>query len=271
MPSFQMCLSNVRDNQYIIDKNQNIFIVLKAVRLCWRPAIRVRIRNDWFEYHLARGLTYLSNIARQEAPLDFKRYKALTILTTIPRCNTNSGPATNQTFSQHGAFKYAFPTLHAMISRSFGAAINQAIGTLSLLTISDKCPPATNRTFLVRSILTSKIIRHFIPWNPTYRDLSCQAIPSHRIQGHFQPYQFPFEWLSTRNWSSTLFQTVRLLVRIGEVLLRICCSFSNNGIWLYQLCGFVFAMSLNPTIWMLVPLVYCWRPRIWQARSDLSP
>jgi hypothetical protein len=54
------------------------------------------------------------NIACQAAPLDFSSYNAaLTTLITVPCLDPNSGPATNQIFSQHGALKYVLQTLHA--------------------------------------------------------------------------------------------------------------------------------------------------------------
>ena len=59
------------------------------------------------------------------------------IMNILPQSEPNSGPATVNIFSRHGAVRYAFWMSHASTSRPFKAAIVNAIRTLSLDTTEE--------------------------------------------------------------------------------------------------------------------------------------
>jgi len=68
---------------------------------------------------------------------DFNSYNALTIIIFCPHLDPNSGPATVQIFSLHGAVKYAFCMSRDSMLSPLSAAIVKAILTLSLDTTDE--------------------------------------------------------------------------------------------------------------------------------------
>ena len=108
--------------------------------------------------------------------LDISPWSALVIWTADPSQDPYVGPAANQTFSQQGVLRYAFPILHASVSRLSSDAnknpsrtlvrrspLEQLMAGLGALV---KCPSAVKHAFLVMSNLMSKIIWQVISWNP---------------------------------------------------------------------------------------------------------
>ena len=109
----------------------------------------------------------LAKCTLHTAPELFNQYNALVITICFPAFDPNSGPAIVYTFSRQSAFKYALPISATRTSKSFNAATVNAILMLSHDITDDYvsnagvsviCPPAANRAFQVKSILTSKIM-----------------------------------------------------------------------------------------------------------------